>query len=357
MNRILYIFIALSFLLSVVSCDQKDELSSSVQQNERLISFTTENVWDGMTKTVIDEVEDMKAAGGFRVWSTWNPDSAGEGVYYYDDVVFGTSGTLVSSEGPGSPWVCQEEKEWVTGYYNFAAVFPYELAEDGTHTSFFNKSLNEDHTILEYSNMITLDLGDDGLTLATTKEDKANQVDLMYAFSNEDNSHDQASSVNLSFNHAFTLLDIRLVTADKTSFASNLISVTKVKLYGIHDTIYGQLKLAQEYKDETERLSSNIKELLAEASVSTSWNPYYSADYSPMSGFNYSQNTLSIVDDLLVFPESLSKTTSLKILVELHNMRTGVKKEIFAQVVEGDWISGSHKVYELPLDPLIFESE
>lgn len=355
MKGLKYIGILLTFCLTTISCEREDETRYPVQGTGRPIVFNVESEWPEICKSAIKDMDDLKNAG-FDILATWHKDPDDSWYHEYDSYpVFGPSGSPVLYQNES--WVCTNEQEWQTGYYNFAAVAPASEFECRQSSSFL-KSKNEDNTKVDYTNILTLDLGDDGFSLSTTDKTKSDQVDLMYAFYNENNSTDEASAVKLDFNHAFALLNIRLGTKNGLSFASQQIFVTKVLLYGIHDTIHGDLKFRQEMTinngTQTEVVSTNIKDLLHNASVSMQHNPFYFAQYSSgAGGFKYGDSTINLVEGLLVFPETLSNDTPLKIVIEVSH--SNVRKEVSVEIKSGEWTAGSTNTYALVVDPGIFD--
>lgn len=350
MNFYRHITAILALTLFVVSCDREDAACVT----GRLIRFSAESEWPELAKA---PVTGSNPINEFRVWGQWHPDPDDDSYYVYDDIVFGESGAIVTDGQSG--WVCEDEKEWFKGYYNFAAVHPSDFS--GSNSPSFVKSA----TSLKYTNILTLDPGEDGFSLSCTDATKDQQPDLMYAFDNQDNSLDQASYVSLRFHHAFSLLTIRLAMSAGT-FAQNSIFVRKVAVYGIHDTLYGQMKFKQVVTTDSsgntlpeEKITDNIAALLPEARVSTEQNPFYTAQYELYKGFQYNLTSIDLVENLLVFPETLSQHVSLKVQIELqcvNNANPGIK-EMYAEITKGEWNPGSNNVYVLQVDPAIFAGE
>ena len=307
MKGLKYIGILLAFCFTTISCEREDETRYPVQGTGRPIVFNVESEWPEITKTIINTSDDIKNIG-FKVWGNWSPKSDGTSEY----PVFGNSGTNVSYLRDS--WVCADEQFWYKGYYSFAAVLPSSLL-NGTYDN----------------NKLILDLGESGFDLAETQED------LMFAFSNIDNSKGDASDVDLVFNHTFSLLDIRL--------KRNGAFVTKVMLYGIHKRMEGKLEL--EYAPDGGEYSTNLEDVLSE--VTTDKSPYYVKSYSAGQGFNYSNNEISLLKTstsgpLLVFPEDLAQTP-LTVVVGLKDGNQ--EKEVRAVIDTGEWTPGSTNVYLL----------
>ena len=262
--------------------------------------------WPEISKAVVNTSDNIKEIG-FNVWSNLTLESNADDVH----PVYGEDGTIVSHQN--GLWKCTNEQSWYKGYYEFAAALPPSL---------FSGS---------YSNStLTLNTGSDGYDLASRQDD------LMYAFSNVDNSNGDASVVNMVFNHAFALLDIRIQSG--APFASQSIYGTKLTLYGIHRKMIGQLNITVSNESET---STNLNEILAEKTTEES--PYYYLPYTATQGFNYGSNTISFFPNkLLVFPEDLEESP-LTITIGLN--RSGQEVLISHTISEGEWAPGSTNVY------------
>lgn len=354
MKGLRYILILLTFCMTAISCEREDGPRYPAEGTGRPIAFAVESEWQEITKSVVKDINDLENVG-FDVLATWHKDPEDDWYYEYDNYpVFGASGTSVLFQDDS--WVCTNEQEWQRGYYDFVAVVPAGGFECFQSSS-FSKSKIGDKTTLEYANVLTLDLGEAGFTLSTDKSEKNQQLDLMYAFYSADNSAEQSSTVNMKFDHAFSLLDINLAIKDGGTFAQEQIFVTDVLLYGIHPTIYGQLKFRNELvaigaDNITDVTTNNIRDLLRDAPVSTSTAPFYRAEYTAGIGFPYGNNTITLIDDLLVFPETLSRSVSLKVEIKLY--RSQVTKEVSVEINQGEWKPGIPNVYTLVIDPTIF---
>ena len=308
--------------VAFISCEREGR--PVVQEESRPIVFAVDGEWPEITKIPIYDAETIKETG-FRVWGTWHQDSEDHASYTYDAEVFGEDGTLVSLKEGSELLLPEQDAMWHRGYYCFAAVFPSGLA--GVQVSTFETTSAGEH----FANTLTLDFSEDGFDLAET------QTDLMYAFSNIDNSDADATTVRLDFSHAFASLDIRIT--------HNGAKIRSVSLYGIHDRITGHLQL-------NDSDNGNLTELLLNASVSTENAPYYYAQFDD--GQDYVDETITIVDDLLVFPETLSINTSLAIKFELQY--SGKNEVLYARVTEGEWTPGSTNVYVIEVDTSKFDT-
>lgn len=330
-----YISVLLAFCIAVISCERED--GPAVQEDGRPIVFTAESEWPGITKADLADRDDL-IAGGFRVWGNWHKDPDDNSGLEYKTEIFGTEGTLVSYVEDTDIMMPHKSAMWHRGYYAFTAIYPDSFA--GTATSTFSKTTGNE-TVLNYSDVLTIAFGD-GFNLAEE------QTDLMYAFANANNSRNQASSVTLSFQHAFAALDVRLT--------HNGARVSKVSLYGIHETVTGDLQFTHRSNGDSKTavVTSNFGDLLTGAPVSTAVDPYYEAEYTQGQGFTYTDETIAIVDDLLVFPETLSVTTALTIAVELQY--NGQSKVFTATIDDGEWTSGGTYVYKIVVDTSKFDT-
>ena len=186
--------------MAIGSCEREDGQHGLVQECGRPIQFSAETEWQGVTKSAIGTLNDLKN-DGFVVWANWTKDPNDNSDYLTssEEVVFGPYGTIVTASDDGDnifqpnsdsddKWVCESEQEWNRGYYNFAAILPaseFEIGRafsSGRLTSSFSKTQTNTSVTPEYSSLITLDVPNSGFDLSS------DQVDLMYAFHNEDNS-------------------------------------------------------------------------------------------------------------------------------------------------------------------------
>lgn len=330
-----YISVLLAFCIAVISCERED--GPAVQEDGRPIVFTAESEWPGITKTAVCDVETIREAG-FRVWGSWHQDPEDQADYVFDANVFGEEGSVVSLAENGESLVPEEIAMWHRGYYCFAAVFPKSFP--GVTTSSFSKTASGN----EYINELTVDFGNAGFNLAEE------QIDLMYAFADVDNSANQASTVQMDFCHTFALLDIRLT--HKGADGSEEVSVKSVSLYGIHSEIKGNLQLV--HNSGSTGVTADFATLLAASESTTEDDPYYDREFTDEFILVSPGETITIVDNLLVFPETLSEDTALTIKLVL--MYGEVTKEFTVTLKEGQWTSGSANAYEISVDPSMFDT-
>lgn len=336
-------------------------------KNARPIVFSTsEDKWPDITKATISNVGDMYE-NAFRVWGSWKNDPADNSYYNNDgdEAVFGTNGTAVLAidknyDGMFTPsnaeskdaWIYNDEKNWFRGYYSFAAVLPdTDLLESdviGTFVSSSSVAIGSDGKDVNYVNVLTLDFDDSGFDLAE------NQIDLMYAFRNIDNSNENASSVDLNFNHAFAILNIK----QSAQSIANKKMVRDLKIYGIHRSISGNLKFRQEMYEisdkvssaiRSEELSNNMSELLLEGVKATPESPY--ASFTGAFTTDEEGNGI-LINKLLVFPETLSEDNPLILAIkytEPAEQGNLVLYEKVARITTGAWTSGSNYTYKIEL--------
>lgn len=345
MKRIIYIVSVLLVACSTfISCEREDERLPDDSNGGRPIEFVVESEWPEMTKAIINDMSGIKEAG-FNVWGSWCQDPNDDS--YYTDTqydVFGKRGTTVIAEenniSEGFQWVCGYEAEWHRGYYNFAATLPAGALE-GTQNSSFNKITDMSGTTLKYTSVLTLDLPKNGFDLANS------QTDLMYAFSCVDNSKETSEAVKLHFMHAFASLSIRITSAE-----GQLPVIEEATVYGIHNNIKGQLRYSHEFThangESTATIQSNLDYLISEAEITNIDNPYFSVKSNELSYID--SDVLSLVEDLIIFPETLSANCSLKIKIDYkENEDDELLKTVYAEVKEGNWKSGEKYVYLLQI--------
>lgn len=326
----------------------------------------SEDMWPDITKATISNVGDMYG-NAIRVWGSLENAPADNSYYVSgrDEAVFGIYGTPVlaidkNNDGIFTPsnteskdaWMYNDEKNWFRGYYSFAAVLPdTDLLESdviGTFVSSSSVAIGSDGKDVNYVNVLTLDFDDSGFDLAE------NQIDLMYAFRNIDNSNENASSVDLNFNHAFAILNIK----QSAQSIANKKMVRDLKIYGIHRSISGNLKFRQEMYEisdkvssaiRSEELSNNMSELLLEGVKATPESPY--ASFTGAFTTDEEGNGI-LINKLLVFPETLSEDNPLILAIkytEPAEQGNLVLYEKVARITTGVWSPGSNYTYKIEL--------
>ena len=312
-----------------ISCERDDVRRPEDVGGGRPIEFIVESEWPEMTKATT-------GIEAFKAWGSWtrDPDDASN-TAGIREAVLGTAGAAVNKYG--NTWVLTQEADWFQGYYNFAAVSPASLS--GSQAATFNMVAVGEQNVQRYTNLLTLDLEDEGLDLANT------QTDVMYAFSCIDNSGNDASAVSLLFKHAFARITVKLGYTESEPTVNSFI------IYGIHTKINGKLKFRYEqtgYGASAVRTNiDNISELLSQGEVSTEETPYYTG-----SSFSSADDEIVLAYNLLVFPETLS--TSCYLGIKMNVTIDGQTKDVYANVTSGDWVSGGSYVYKLEADSIEF---
>lgn len=312
--------------VAFISCE-RDDMKRPDEQNGRPIEFVVESEWPEMTKATT-------TINAFKVWGNWTKDpndvSNTSGI---KEAVFGTTGAAVNKYG--DIWVLTQEADWHQGYYNFAAVSPSSFS--GFQAATFNMVAVGEQNVQRYTNLLTFDLGEDGLDLSNT------QTDLMYAFSSVNNSNNDADAVSLMFKHAFARVTVKLGYTESEPTVNSFI------IYGIHTRINGELKFRYEqtgYGVSAVRTNiDNLSELLSHGEVSTEEVPYYTG-----TSFTSADDEIILVDNLLVFPETFSETCYLGI--KMNVTINGQTKDVYANVTKGEWMSGESYAYKLDADSI-----
>ena len=349
MKAIRYIVVLFALCITHLSCERVEGSVCSPQGTGKQIVFAAENSWPEITKAPISNVADM-INQDFIAWGTWNQDSFD---YSESASVFTNSGVLVKAKDNGDgifkpaqdkndKWEISDKKSWHLGYYNFAAVFPKQCAD--THTSSFRKYMEDDEVCLEYINTLKIKYN--------IPLDEQN--DCMYAFRNVDNSDGESTVVNFNFYHALSLLSINI----SASTPQTLPGIRKITLKGLHTDV------TQFTVTHTERVidgqsevdvECDLKEVLKSSSVQES-STFKSWTYSSTS-FDYgTTSTITPIQNILVFPETLSEEAPLIIEVEYVDDTESIddtnvtSKTRIVRVTSGDWESGRSYAYTLELD-------
>lgn len=335
MKGIRYILSLLVLIVTTISCERDDDHRYPMQGTGRLIEFAVENEWPEISKAAINSVEDINI---FKVWGRWNenPDSQ----YYTNETstVFGSDGSNVTYQN--NEWKCAYEAEWYEGYYNFAAFYPNM---PGNHISEFTRVSSAESTTIEYVNELQFYFNN--FTGAT-------QFDCMYAFSNVDNSANTASTVDLHFEHLFSLLTINIAANTTTAIPRNL----DVTIYGIHRSITGSVAITHtevitDYGTPNEQrvvnTTNNLKDILSSQVVSTETLYYKKSSFT--NDEHGSTDIITPVFQWIVFPENL-EDTPLTIKVDFKNEEGQITKTMKTIVNTGEWESGKSYAYTLLTD-------
>ena len=350
MKDIRYILILLTLCVAVISCERDEVNRYPIEGTGKMIKFSVESEWPTISKAAVNGIDEM-VNSMFKVWGTWYQDPSD--IYYSEQSahVFAQNGTYVQiiSSGDGVyEGECKSEAEWYAGYYNFAALFPMMFS--ATHDTEFEKSKVGDATKLEYTNKLNIvfpNIGQNGIYHLGT-----NQGDLMYAFSNVDNSAETASTVNLNFEHLFSLLTINIAANN----ATNLPQKVDITIYGIHKSITSPVTITQTEvitnygtpdQQRTVTTTNNLKDLLKDGALTDETSYYKKGSFT---NINYgAADIITPVSQWLVFPENLEETP-LKIKVDLKYNDGDVTKTMIATVNTGEWESGKSYAYTLLID-------
>lgn len=343
-------------LLMVVSCEREEAKASGVPG--RIISFSAEDqsVWPDMTKAAIGSVGEL-LGDGFIVWGSWTkcPDDDSYWVGDYasgeNNAVFGAAGTKVTATDKNNDgkfnqsqdaWEYAPEREWYKGYYTFAAAIPASaLAANsitGTQTSNVSSFENDEPV---YTNRLTLNFPDNTFDLSST------QIDLMTAFATQDNSAENAGQVKFQFDHICAKLNVSLAAHDPTGNDGTL-EVQSIRVYGLLNSIESPLEFTQNNAQNTSNVTDQI---VASTDRSTQDDPFYFAN----KGWEIPSSTLEdpegerLIEELLVFPGTLSADNPLKLRIDYKNVNNETKS-IFVKVTQGTWEAGHTYSYTFQAD-------
>lgn len=387
--------------LSVCSCDRTDDTDSFMPSSGRPITFTAMEspLWPDLTKGPVESVSDL-LGDGFCIWGSWIKDPLDKVIYgedYYlegqNGAVFGQSGSVVTAtdengdekfDQDDDSWTYAPQQEWYRGYYSFAAVLPASaLSEDsisGRHYSHAEASTEFTYTSgtmtgVTYNNRLTLDFPNDrfvlgGMSVSGTRLPESSQPDLMYALSEVDNSANKADDVSLEFVHTCSRLSISVSVNDP----SKTMSIQRITLYGILNSIPTPLEFTrtvqiEEYGTEspTENVThtENFTSRLAQAAMDS--DEYRSTQSSPFAVFNRPEgdgedavlwdvrgsdpdkpSAVRLVEDLIVFPGTLSTDNQLTIKVEYISGEDLLTT--FVKLSSGEWLPGKNYAYVFQAD-------
>ena len=283
MTRIQYIIPAVVLLLT--GCGRySDDLV--MQPENRPIEIGISDEWTDHTKAAYNQVTDLKE-DGFIVWATCDKPEADSPT----EVIFGQAGTKVYAPS----WTYSPARYWQKGTYSFAAVLPAS-AFTATHAT-PPETLAVPHGT-QGTKSLTLNFGTNGYNLAT------NQDDIMVAFADVDNSEStmgtvvngQTKKVSLTFKHQLALVKIKGVNPDPRTN----IRIDEITVYGNSASTAGNMvfnynpadgKITADYALATQKTTKD-KVFRTMSGNDDEW--VLPATNGPK----------SLVDDLIVFPES-----------------------------------------------------
>lgn len=378
--------------------DKTDSLTTS---GGRPITFTASEstVWPDLTKGVIGSVADL-LGDGFCIWASWTKDpldKVGYGEAYYSNgkngVVFGDEGTIVTAtdmDGDGEfiqakdAWTYAPKTEWYRGYYAFAAAIPASSFSSstisGSHYNYGDSSTEFTYTDgvmngITYRNRLTLDFPDNlfilgGNSVKGTRLPDSSQPDLMYAFSEVDNSQNDAGDVALDFQHTCSRLSISIAVNDP----SRTMSIQKITIYGLLNSIPTPLvfskitsinNIGTDAPGQTVTSTDNFSLRLSEAAASP--EEYRSTLSSPFAVFSRPEGdsedaarwdvkgsdtenptAVRLVEDLIVFPGALSMENQLKLKIDY--ISGADQLTTFIKVSNGEWLPGKNYAYTFQAD-------
>lgn len=347
-----------ALLLCLGSCGRDDAPLSGTQGSGRLITFSAaedQSVWPDMTKAAIGSVGEL-LGDGFIVWGSWTkcPDDDSYWVGDYasgeNNAVFGAEGTKVTATDKNNDgmfnqsqdaWVYAPEREWYKGYYTFAAAIPAsDLTENGilgNHTS--SVTFENDEPV--YTNRLVLNFPDNTFDLSST------QTDLMTAFATQDNSAENAGQVKFQFDHICAKLNVSLAVYDSRGNAGTL-EVESVRVYNLLNSI----KTPLEFTHTSTHTASNVADRIsASDDRSTQEAPFHLTNkgWDIQSSSQDSPIGMELIQDLLVFPTTLSADVPLKLRIDYTNA-DGIMKSIFVSVAQGQWEAGKTYSYTFMAD-------
>lgn len=322
-------FLLVGIMCAFVSC-QREALPSELPDG-KAIKLTASSDWPKFSKAPITGLNDLKG-DGFVVWGAWEKDAA----------VFGAYGTIVSAVTGADgnvetdDWEYSPVRYWFAGNYKFAALLPASAVALSTAGTGVLAVMNG------YSSSLILDksftLG--GKSVTGTELERSAQVDLMYAFSNVDNSGHKDAKVNLVFKHLWAQVGFRLKYLE---YKGNPIEIDNVKIYGMGNTVNfeGNVTISD---NETSNMSA-IRTALSSAVKSTPVNPFATFNLSAKKVGKDEEVTL--VDKLMVFPIDLA---SMPVTVEIsfkYGNDYGNELTLRGNINSGEWMSGKRYTYPL----------
>lgn len=283
------------------------------------------------TKALINSTSDL-AGDGFVVWGAWQK-AAGDDSQYSGDYAFGST-TRVFGQGGTKVyypiWDYAPYRFWTRGSYHFAAALPAK-AFDAEHVK-HNDNIGTAGIDGSIDQEGRLTLGQWDL--------KANQIDLMVAFDNVDNT-DNANTgddkVNLRFEHQ--LAQIRF----KAHFASDNMSTVQINSI----TIYGNSRTATQATFSCDDKGTDTKD---DDQITANWilgakATSKSDNFAHATG-SWSTTGATLLQGLFVFPEQYTFT-----LVVDYTESYGGASAAASQSAEvsGTWEAGKSYLYEFTL--------
>lgn len=325
-------------MCAFASC-QREDLPS--EQEGKAIELSASSEWPKISKAPIAAPVDLKD-DGFVVWGYWKQDITSASSKE-DAAVFETNGTRVSAGANTTnwtnlkwadlSWTYSPVRYWFSGNYIFAALLPASAISVNTANT---------NGILAVQNRASSSLVLDreyalgGKSVDGTELAAGAQVDLMYAFSEVDNTEHKDAIVNLNFKHLWAQVGFKLTYQD---IKLESITVTQVKVYGMGNTIDFNADVTIS-DNETSNMSA-IRRALSDAVKSTSANPFATFNMNATANRGVQ---ITLADKLMVFPVNLAETpVTVEISFKYGNNDMSMKGTINA----GEWVSGKRYVYPL----------
>lgn len=317
-------------MCAFASC-QREDLPS--EQEGKAIELSATSDWPKFSKAPITDKDDLKG-DGFVVWGCRENDNA----------VFAQYGTKVSAVanagGNVDSWEYSPVRYWFSGHYMFAALLPANaiaLSAGGSGILAEREgSISVSNGGTTYTNSLRLKraLALGGKTASATELAASDQPDLMYAFSNVDNSEHTDAAVNLNFKHLWAQLGFKLTYYD---IKKESIVINKVKVYGLGNTLAANTVITD---NESSNISS-IRTALASAAKSTADAPFATFNLSVTANRGVE---VTLVDKLMVFPVNLS---DMPVTVEISFKYGNNDMTMKGTINAGEWVSGKRYVYPL----------
>lgn len=216
-NNIAHRLVPLCLLLVALAGCRKEDTPAPDAPSGTPIAFTPETA----TKAAVSGVEDIQNdANGFRVWSYFQGTTSGP--------MFGADGTQVTYDTATSAWTYSPTRYWMNGNYDFAAIYPAAITtgEGDAATT----------TAIAGTYAPATTGGTPVLTVPNF--DATTQADLLVAFNTGINGATPPDAVDLTFQHALSCIQLKLMLDEKDFFNSETgqqIGRASVTISGLND--------------------------------------------------------------------------------------------------------------------------
>ena len=329
MRRTIYILIITALFLA--GCKDHPSFEHACSEENHAIEIGMSNQWANLTKAVYNEPADIPAGDGLVVWSSCSVNS--ESV---PQAIFGNGGTKVYAPD----WTYSPIRFWQRGTYSFVAALPASAfnADFASTEAGKTGSVNISGSVSD-TGILTLDFGKDADNQPINFNLSSNQIDLMAAFPDDISyTGGDPSAVLLKFNHLFSLLAIKIAIGSDEP--DKIVPVKSITIYGIH-------KSTQSFSvsKNTSTLMGTLKN--PAATPEDAYAVFTRPSLNPASWDIKGSEPVLLVNNLIVFPEILSKENPLKVKVAY-----GDGKEFTGTMSSGKWESGNRYVYTLSVDSI-----